>query len=227
MKKVKITLVAMAIMTSTFVYSQVSIGLKGGLSITDAQAELYIDAINEAPQSFTSFLVGITSEVDIHSNLSFQPELLYIKRGFNIKEGTTFDLGGIDIPIGAKATTNINYLEVPLLAKVKYGNKKTKAYGIIGPSIGYATSARIQPKATFILDFNLPTIDINLNDEIYNRTQLSGIIGAGLERNIQNGKLFVDARYNHSFTNMIKDPVVDISVRNSGFQFSAGYAYQF
>lgn len=227
MKKVRFTLVAMSMMASTFVFSQVSLGLKTGMSISDAQAELYIDAINNAPKSYTSFLVGATAEIPINSNFSFQPELHYIKRGFNINEGTFFNLAGLDIPIGAKATTSINYIETPLLGKLKTGNKSTKVYGIIGPSVGYATSAKIQPKVTLLLDFNLPEININLDDDIYNRTELSGVIGAGVEHNIQSGKLFVDTRYNHSFTNIINNPIVDISVRNSGFQFTAGYAYQF
>jgi len=227
MKKVRFTLVAAAMLASTFIFSQVSLGLKTGMSISDAQAELYIDAINTAPKSYTSFLIGAVAEVPLTRNLSFQPELHYIRRGFNINESTSFDLAGFDIPFGAQATTKIDYIEAPLLAKVKFGNQATRAYGVIGPSLGYATSARIQPRITVLLNFNLPEVNINLADDIYNRTEISGVVGAGVEHTIQTGKLFVDARYNHSFTNIINDPIVDVSVRNSGFQFTAGYAYIF
>ncbi len=227
MKKVKYTLVAMAMMASTFVFGQFSLGLKTGLSISDAQAELYIDAVSNAPKSYTSFLVGATAEIQINRHFSFQPELQYVRRGFTINEGTSFNMIGIDIPVGAKATTSINYIEAPMLAKVKIGNGKTKFYGVAGPSVGYATSAKIQPKVTLLIDFNLPEINLNLDGDMYNRTEFSGIIGAGAEHNIQTGKLFADVRYSHSFSNIINDPIVDISVKNSGVQFALGYAHIF
>ncbi len=227
MKKVNLTLVALAIMASTFVFGQFSLGLKAGLSISDPQAELYIDAINNSPKSYTSFLLGGTAEIQINQYFSFQPELQYVRRGFTINEGTSFNLIGIDIPVGAKATTSINYIETPLLAKAKIGNGITNFYGVIGPSIGYATSAKIQPKVTLLLDFNLPEVNIDLNKDLYNRTEFSGVIGAGVEHNVPSGKLFADVRYNHSFTNIINDPIIDVSVKNSGVQLSVGYAYLF
>jgi hypothetical protein len=227
MKDVKIMLIAMAMMASTFVFGQFNLGLKTGLSVSDAQTELYIDAADRAPKSYTSFLVGATAEIQINRNFSFQPELQYVKRGFTINEGTSFEVVGFDIPVGAKATTIINYIEAPLLAKAKIGNGTTNFYGIVGPSIGYATSAKIQPKVTLLIDFNLPEVDLNLNNDIYNRTEISGVIGAGIEHNVQTGKLIADVRYSRSFTNIINDPIVDISVKNSGVQLSVGYAYQF
>lgn len=227
MKKVKYTLVAMAMMASTFVFGQFSLGLKTGISIADADSELYIDAVNNAPKSYTSFLVGATGEIQINNIFSFQPELQYIKRGFTINEGTSFDLMGVDIPVGAKATTSISYIEAPLLAKAKFGNGVTNFYGVVGPSIGYATSAKIQPKVSLLIDFNLPEVNIDLSSDIYNRTEFSGIIGAGVEHNIPSGKIFADIRYSRSFTNIINDPVVDISVKNTGMQFAMGYAYTF
>lgn len=227
MRKVKYTLIAMGLLASTFVFGQFSIGLKTGLSISDAQAELYIDDMNRVTKSYTSFLIGAVAEIQINKYFSFQPELQYVRRGFTINESTSFDLIGIDIPIGANATTRIDYIEAPLLAKAKIGIGTTSFYGVIGPSIGYATSAKIQPKVTLLIDFNLPDMNIDLNQNIYNRTDFSGVFGVGLEHNLETGKLFADIRYSHSFTNIINDPIVDVSVKNSGVQFSLGYAYQF
>ena len=227
MKEVKITLIAMAMMASTFVFGQFNLGLKTGISISDAQTELYIDAASRTPKSYTSFLVGATSEIQINRHFSFVPELQYVRRGFTINEGASFEVNGFDIPIGAKATTSINYIETPLLAKAKIGNGITNFYGVVGPSIGYATSAKIQSKVTLLIDFNLPEVNLNLNNDIYNRTEFSGVIGAGVEHNVKAGKLFADVRYSRSFTNIINDPIIDISVKNSGVQLSAGYSYQF
>jgi len=227
MKNSKYTLVLFALLTSTVTFGQIGVGAKAGLSSSDAQAELYIDAVNKAPKSYTSFLVGAFAEIPINKNFSFQPELQFIKRGFTVNEGTSFNVFDLDIPIGAKATTSINYIEAPLLAKAKIGNGLTNFYALAGPSIGYATSAKIQPKVTLLLDFNLPEVNIDLSNDMYNRTELAGVIGAGVEHNIQTGKLFADLRYNHSFTNIINDPIVDLSVKNSGVQIAMGYTHLF
>jgi hypothetical protein len=172
-------------------------------------------------------VLGGIAEIPMHRNFSFQPEIIYTKKGFTVDEGTSFGLFGMDIPIGAKATTSISYLETPLLGKVMVGNGRANIYGIAGPSIGYATSAKIQPKVTLLIDFNLPEVNINLSDDIYNRTDISGIIGGGAEYLTTTGKFFTDLRYQHSFSNIINNPIADLSVKNSGFQWTVGYSHTF
>ncbi|MEM9547400.1 MAG: porin family protein [Bacteroidota bacterium] len=226
MKKIINVLAAITLFATTL-SAQVNIGIKGGLNFSDANADVFIDAVNDAPSTFTSFVVGGLVEVPINQNLSFQPELLYTRKGFTVDEGTSFNLLGLDVPIGARAATSINYIEAPLLGKVKIGHGNTKIYGVAGPSVGYATSARIQPQVTLLIDFNLPGMDLNLSDGIYNRTDISGILGGGAEFATTTGKLFTDIRYQHSFSNIINNPIADLSVRNSGFQWTVGYSHAF
>lgn len=227
MKKIKYVLATITMFTATVSIAQFHIGVKGGLNFSDAKTELYIDQVNDAPSMYTSFVLGGIAEIPVNRYLSFQPELLYARKGFNLNEGTSFEVLGMNIPVGAKATTSINYIETPLLAKVKARTGNINLYGIAGPSIGYATSAKIQPKVTLIVDFNLPEVDINLSDQMYNRTDISGILGGGAEFITPTGKLFTDIRYQHSFSNIINDPIVDISVKNAGFQWTAGYSHSF
>ncbi len=225
MKKITYVLTAITLFATTLSTAQVNIGVKGGLNFSDAKADVFVDAANNAPSTYTSFLVGGLAEIPIHQNFSFQPELIYSKKGFTVNEGTSFDLFGMNIPVGAKATTSISYIETPLLAKVKLGQGKTKIYGIAGPSIGYATSAKIQPQVTLLIDFNLPEVNLDLSDNIYNRTDISGILGGGAEYMTSTGKLFTDLRYQHSFSNIINNPIADLSVKNSGFQWTVGYSH--
>jgi len=227
MKKITYVLAAITVFATTLSNAQVNIGVKGGLNFSDAHAETFIDAVNDAPSTFTSFVVGGLAEIHINQNFSFQPEILYSRKGFTINEGTSFDLFGVNIPIGAKATTSISYVETPLLAKVKLGHGKAKIYGIAGPSIGYATSARIQPKVTLLIDFNLPEVNLDLSDNMYNRTDISGIIGGGAEYLTTTGKVFTDIRYQKSFSNILNNPIADIKVKNSGFQWTVGYSHAF
>jgi hypothetical protein len=227
MKKITYILTAITLFTTTITFAQVNIGVKGGLNFSDAQTEVFIDAVNDAPSTYTSFVIGGVAEIPVYQNFSFQPEILYSKKGFTVNEATSFNLLGLDVPIGGKVTTSISYIETPLLAKVKLGKGKTKIYGIAGPSIGYATSAKLQPKVTLLIDFNLPEINIDLSDNIFNRTDISGIIGGGAEYSTMSGKLFTDLRYQHSFSNIINNPIADLSVKNSGFQLTVGYSHAF
>ena len=225
MKKITYAIAAITVFATTLSNAQVNIGVKGGLNFSDAKTDVFIDAVNNAPSTYTSFVVGGVAEIPLHENFSFQPELLYTKKGFTIDEGTSFDVLGINIPLGAKATTSISYIETPLLAKVKLVQGKAKIYGIAGPSIGYATSAKIQPKVTLLIDFNLPEINLDLSNSIYNRTDISGILGGGAEYNLGSGRIFTDIRYQHSLSNIINSPIADLTVKNSGFQWTVGYSY--
>ena len=227
MKKITYILTAITVFTTTLSIAQVNFGVKGGLNFSDANTDVFIDAVNDAPTTYTSFVFGGLAEIPINPYLSFQPELLHTRKGFTIDEATSFDLLGLNVPIGARAATSINYIETPLLAKVKVGTGNTTFYGIAGPSIGYATSAKIQPKVTVLIDFNLPEVDIDLSDNMYNRTDVSGIIGGGAEFGTQTGKLFADLRYQHSFSNVINNPIADVSVKNRGVQFTVGYSHAF
>lgn len=227
MKKITYILTAITLFTTTIAIAQVNIGVKGGLNFSDARADVFIDAVNDAPSNYTSFLLGGIVEIPIHQNFSFQPEILFSKKGFNVNEATSLNALGINVPIGAKATTSISYIETPLLAKVKLGQGNTSFYGIAGPSIGYATSAKVQSKVTLLIDFNLPDIDLDLSNNIYNRTDISGILGGGAEYKTPSGNLFTDIRYQHSFTNMINNPIADLTVKNSGFQLTFGYSHTF
>jgi len=227
MKKAKYTLALAAILITSVAFAQTHFGVKTGVSITNPQTDLVIDAIDQAPRSYTSFVVGGLAEIGITEHFAFQPEVQYTKKGFGIDQGTSFDVGGMNIPIGANVETSVSYIETPLLLKGKLGQGPTKFYGVAGPSIGYGISGKIQPKVTVLIDFNLPAQDLNLDNDMYNRTEISGIIGAGVEHQVTSGKLFADARYQYGFTNLVKDPIADISIRNTGVQLAVGYSHAF
>lgn len=227
MKKITLTFAALGILFSIGLSGQTYLGLKTGISISNPQSNNTIDAINEAPESFTSFLLGVSSEVPLSRSFSFQPELQFIKRGFSVSQATSVDALGVTLPIGARANTTVNYIDLPLLVKGKIGMGATRFYGVIGPSVGYAVSARVQPQVTLLFDFNLPAINIDLSDAQYRRTDIAAVFGAGAEHNVGSGKLFADVRYQHSFNSMIDNTLVDVQFKNSGAQIAFGYAHSF
>lgn len=209
------------------VHAQISVGAKIGANFADTRVDGLLGNLAPEQTTFTGFTAGVMAEIPMINALSFRPELNYIQKGFTVSQSFDVDLIGIDMEVGAKARTRINYVEMPLLLKYSIGSDVAKVYAIAGPSIAYAANAELTPVATFIVDFNLPSIPINLDNNIYNRWEISGVLGAGGEVKAGNGKVFADARYNLGFTNMLNNPIVDLRIKNQGFNVSAGYAYSF
>ncbi len=209
------------------VHAQISVGAKIGTNFADTRLDGLLGNLAPEQTTFTGFTAGVMAEIPMINALSFRPELNYIQKGFTVSQSFDVDLIGIDMEVGAKARTRINYVEMPLLLKYSIGSNVAKVYAIAGPSIAYAANAELTPVATFIVDFNLPSIPINLDNNIYNRWEISGVLGAGGEVKAGNGKVFADARYNLGFTNMLNNPIVDLRIKNQGFNVSAGYAYSF
>ena len=223
----KIFLTIAAVLYIQHAEAQVSLGVKLGVNVADTRVDGLIDNLIADQTKYSGYTAGIMAEIPITDALSFRPELNYIQKGFVVAQSFDVNLLGIDMPIGAKAKTRINYVEMPLLMKYTYGNDQASVYAIAGPNIAYATSASLRPVASIIIDFNLPRVDINLGNDIYNRMELSGVLGAGGEVKAGHGKIFSDVRYNLGFTNMLNNPIVDLRIKNQGFNITAGYAYTF
>lgn len=131
-----------------------------------------------------NFLTGL-------SGFSVQPELNFISKGASFK--TT----------SGREKLNLNYLELPVLAKYSFG----PVYLNAGPSLGLRLGQGDKEKATYgamkKLDFGL---------------QMGGgvAIAAGL------GKIILDARYVLGLTNI--SDVKGVNIKNRGVQVSVGYA---
>lgn len=227
MKNFRLLLSVMAIFIFGTASSQVSVGIKGGVNFASTIESFYVDAINNAPTGLASFYTGVYSEIHINDNFSFQPEINYTRKGFSVDQGSSFDIGGFDIPFGARINTHLDYIEAPLLAKLKLNTEHITLYGIVGPSIGYATRGTLNPQVTVLIPINLPSIDIDLTNNIYERTEVSGVIGGGIEIPVGDGMMVADIRYQHGFTNVLNDPIIDVSLRNQSVQLGLGYSHKF
>jgi Outer membrane protein beta-barrel domain len=71
------------------------------------------------------FVVGIAADFSLLKYLSIQPELCFINKGVN----QLYETPDID----SNSTMNINYIELPVLAKFKLGS----SYFILGPAFSY------------------------------------------------------------------------------------------
>lgn len=210
--------------------AQVSLGVKTGVNFADTRVKGITSSLLPDLKTYPGWTAGITAEIPMIGSLSFNPELNFVQKGFVADAAFAtnfFGVSDIDLPVGVSLKTRMDQVEVPLLLKYNFNNDKGfNTYVFAGPSLGYMFNDEIRPVASLVFDFNLPKIDVPGN--LLNKWDVGGVIGAGAQIKIANhGKLFGDVRLHHGFTNVLKNPIIDVDINNRGFQLSAGYAYIF
>src|SRR4030095_16048279 len=152
----------------------------------------------------------------------------YSSRGFTARDKFNIDAFGLDLPVDARIDTRLEYIEVPLMLKYSIGNGKITPYIKAGATAGYAVSGKYQPKVDAIITWKLPAINVNLENDMYNRFDFAGTVGAGLSVPInETGALQFDVNYRHSLNDMFHDKITDIRVKSFGFSAGIGYTMRF
>lgn len=175
----------------------VQLGAKGGVNFASVTGDDF-----DSPDSRTSFNAGIVAEVPYSERFSLQAEVFYSGQGFEVED---INFAGANINTN-KIEYQLDYIQVPLLAKV-YLIEGLNVYA--GSQIGFKVNEEIDYESG----------DVNVDDTILPEAQdfdFSGTVGAGYK--FDNG-LFVDARYNYGFSDLIKDTDSHNSVIQAGVGF--------
>jgi hypothetical protein len=205
--------------------AQVSIGIRTGANWNNVDVSGGLDALTPDFKTVSGMNIGVVMEFPIGANFSIQPELAYMKKGFGVKEDFGIDLFEIPFPIGVRTDSRFGYLEMPVLAKYKFGNNTVQAYVAAGPTIGYALNGRLITRTKFLVDFKVLDLPINLDAIDYQRVEVGATAGAGLVFNLGGAQLFMDARYTHGFSQIYDLPIVENRVSNRGFGVNAGVMF--
>src|SRR5688572_18090157 len=167
------------------------------------------------------FTVGAGYDFFISEKLSIQPEINFIQKGQKLEEVAYPD--GYEYKINTEV--KFNYLEVPVLAKYKFGGQ-TKFYVAAGPSVGLGLGGKYSRTSSFggvpepgmdgKIKFGDQPNDYS-GDDIYveNKFDISLQVGGGV---ILFNKLLVDIRYGHGFTDLVDDE----NSKNRSLQLSVG-----
>jgi hypothetical protein len=174
-----------------------TIGLQAGVSMSS----LYID-----PPQTSSSKMGLAAGLNFDfplcgflfgSDLTFGPELQYVQKGAK----------------GNGATVAINYLELPLMLRIRFGSPGFAPYIFAGPVVGYLMGASVNVDGGGSTDFKSQT----------NSLDFGVAFGGGSAFQLgESDQLFVNIRYGFSFSNLLNTDQLVFS--NQGFQFLLGYA---
>lgn len=178
-----------------------SFGVKGGVNFANVTG-----ADNWNTNARTSFHVGAVAEMPLADIFSLQVEALYSGQGFEA------DRRG---PDGDKAEFQLDYINVPVLAKVYV----TKGLSIeAGPQFSFLVNEE------FDLNPNSGDGDIDFNNTRLDAENFEfGVVG-GLTFQTEFG-LFATGRYNYGFTEIFRNSEVAKDIHNSVFQIGVGYKF--
>lgn len=207
---------------NNFAHAQIALGLKGGANFGTVHATETLNSLAPDFKYATGAVAGGVAEINFGRYFALQPEVNWVQKGFRFNEGINIPVGKIDIPAGVEATIRTNYIEVPLLAKLKLGNDRVQGYAVLGPSFAYGLNGKLITRTRFLFEFDPIRTDLNFNDLGYERFEVSAVGGLGLQFNFNGVKWFADARYTHGFTELYNFPVVNEQVKNRGVAVTTG-----
>ncbi|MEG0795370.1 MAG: porin family protein [Odoribacter sp.] len=188
MKKILLFSVAILLIFSAKAQMDITIGPKVGFNVTnitnfDMKNKLSVHLGGFAEFRFTDFL-------------AIQPELLYSRQGTRDK---------ID---GDKYKLRVNYLNIPMLAKLYVLNDLSID---LGPELGFALNAKSKRKSG----------DTTVKTKIKENNTVVLNFAVGISYNWDN--LMLSARYNIGLSNVMDKDKCDGNNKNHVFQLSAGY----
>jgi hypothetical protein len=180
MKKTIVIFGVAFLLLSYKAHSEVDFGVMAGVNSSTLKME---PADNFDVESRTTFGAGLFMNVQANDFLSLQVTPMYLQKGANAK---------FDVNFLKYTEFRADYLEVPILARLNLGAGAIKPYLIAGPSLGFQLSSTY-------LDGNGKEVDIA--DETKN-LDLSLVLGAGMEIELEHMSLFGQLTYNHGLSNI-------------------------
>ncbi|UCD85095.1 MAG: PorT family protein [Deltaproteobacteria bacterium] len=252
---IAVALAAVFTLSSTSVYAVegLSVGIKAGLNLADLYGDdvdafsvhRVLPSVNDMKkETKTGASFGAFVTYDINDFFAVQPELLYSMKGARWKGVWVESMSG---NVTYEQTMSLNYLEIPLLAKVSIPIGENFKYNIlIGPALGIITSAKLKHEITGVSEYfkqMLEDIGVSTSGEEdidhAKSIEFGLVFGGGVDFKLGPGKVIIDARYTLGLTNIFSDISLDYialfglepiyiedpDIKNSVISIMAGYSF--
>lgn len=155
MKKQLLILLFFVTMTNLACFSQVKLGVKGGLNMTDINSS----TIHNYEKNNNGFFFGPTAKIALPLGFGIDGSLLYDQRSAKVKT----ELDG-----GKNYSTTVKQQQITVPVNLRYGADLSKQFGVylfVGPQFGFNVGDK--------------TVSTNYDDWDFKTAQLSVNIGAG------------------------------------------------
>jgi hypothetical protein len=193
-------LAALALSVASPAHGQwLNLGVKGGVNF--ATQQISGGAAGPGPQSRVGVVAGVFETLPpLFSWLDIQAEGLYAVKGAKVTVDTI------------TTSAEIDYLEVPVLARVKKVVSGWRLYAAGGPSTAFELRARTRSS------FGGSTVEMDIGSQV-EPIDFGVAVGGGAER----GRLVVDVRYTLGLSDIDKDKTDATQTRNRALAVTVGY----
>ena len=213
MKKSRLFLLAIGTLFLTNLFAQIDVDVKVGFNNTNVG----VNGINEGIMPSTSGRTSITMGTDIayvlDRHFSVGTGVHYSRMGFNVEEGTAFNLAGIDVPVGVELRVTEIIINVPLYLKDTYPTKWADLYAKAGGSMSTGIGGRSKTVATSWINITLDDRDIGYSESsLFNRNAYNMDLAVGAGFPYGNGKLITEIGMTRGITNKLENDLLDASL---------------
>jgi len=193
------------------------IGLKAGVNFSDLTGDDVVegeDLIQVGEESRTGLVLGAFLTFNLSEMFALQPEVLYTQKGQDIEVEQAGELFNQE--------TQLNYLEIPLLAKLSFADAEAG----VRPNVfaGPAMSILMDTETEVETPVGGGTI-ITPEEDDFNDVDWGLVFGAGLDFNLSGLVLGIEGRWTAGLTS-IDNTEEDLTFRNSVFSALASVAFQ-
>lgn len=187
-----------SVFSETCCASDNSFGVKAGFNLSNIYGE---DAGNTS--QLPGLMAGCYATLNILSSLNIQPEVCFSQKGWEVTVNNSY--------ISYYCKSRINYLEVPILARLSFGDP-TKVFILAGPYF----AARVGSSAEITI--NNQTSEDDFNGAI---TSTDNGLVFGLGAKLKN-RITIEARYSPGLKSIDKS-ALSLEYKNSSFYLLVGY----
>ena len=224
MKRIVLIALALASLSS-------AVSAEGGISF-GAKAGIYSASMTQVPAGLQNtsfrngFAAGVSIDYEFIEGLSLQPEVLYVRKGF--------DGQGWSSTYGA----DFDYIEIPLLIKLTVQTKSfMRPVLFVGPSLGINLRANVDLNVVNRMTDEQLAGSLDYS-EVMNGAEFSLVFGAGCDFDAGPGDITLDARLDLGLSKTFKGGIATGELegheiqstvyagtsKNIGFALMLGYA---
>ena len=212
-----LSITALTLLFSNTITAQKQIGIRTGANWNRVKASIPFVNLGSKLDVVEKFNIGFVYATNITDKFSIQTEVNYLKKGFAVTQDLgDVDLLGVTVPLNTRVEAQISYIDVPILAKYKFGENALKGYATVGPYLGYASKGQLKAYSDSGEPVELASTNFNFSLVNYARFEVGGVVGVGATLDIGVGEIFADARYNFGLTKLFDVPLLNSSNRGVG-----------
>jgi len=194
----------MVLLFCTVSFSQVYIGVQGGVLFSNVQSSLAVDEAAIFPYQdayFTGdrgFHFALPVAYKFSSIFSLQGELSYQRFGYNKSQEARVDHPFLHT-IGEEKRIRMNFFYTNLLLKLSTGDSKVRLHVMAGPSLGISSSGHVETTEIDIYndgtgESRWSSKSFTARESVYTRRDFGWIVGAGITIGLPHYDVFVEGR---------------------------------